>query len=71
MLVTCPKCEAEIEVMVSSLHPNFRWGSNNLSEAARICVDLQAGAATLPLPGVLNCPTLDLAVEKAAIGTRA
>ena len=71
MRVTCPKCEVEIEVTVSSLHPNFRWGSNDLSEAARICADLQGGTATLPLPGVLNCPTLDSAVQKAAIGAPA
>jgi len=71
MRVTCPRCGVEIEVNVSSLHPNLRWGTSQLSEAAAVCVDLQQGKATLPLPGLLNCPTLDLAVERAATGDHA
>ena len=70
MRVTCPKCSVEIEVSVSSLYPKLRWGTNQLSEAAAVCVDLRDGKATLPMLGMLSCHTLDLAVERAAIGDR-
>lgn len=68
MRVKCPRCPAEIEVKVSSLHPTLRWGTSDLPLIESYCLGLADGTATRTASGTINCQTLERAVALAATG---
>jgi hypothetical protein len=65
MLVICPRCRANIEVVVTSFHP-IRWGVSDFSSAEKICHEWRDPANAAKKANHI-CDTLDQAVIDAVV----
>lgn len=68
MRVDCPRCGAQIEIQVSSLRPQFRWGTSELPAISGICERIKHGDSRILPDGTFNCLDLERAVEVTALG---